>query len=385
MARGVRSVLVTLGLRDPAARRLLLAGFTAFFVIGALQALYGPALPFLAVRLDVGLDVLGQTVALHFAGSFVTIALAGPLLARTGYRWPLAAGAAVLAAGAATVAFASGVPTLLVGALLGGLGFGLVDVAMNLWVARAFAPNAAPALNLLNATFGLGSVAGPAVLAAVGGDLRTPMLAVAVIGGVLLVLVPGLREPERGATGPRGAVPWVAAAGFLALYVLYVTSEAGVGAWEATHLAPLVGERTAALHVSLYWGALTVGRLLATPLSARVRPGTLVTGASALAAVALAAAHVAPLAPYAYAVAGLAFAPIFPTGLAWLQTTFEERSEAVASAALAAATLGPAVTSGAIGWSVERFGPGVVPTLLASVAALLLATAATLRLRVGRG
>jgi fucose permease len=131
------------------------------------------------------------------------------------------------------------------------------------------------------------------------------------------------------------------------------------------HLAPLLGERTAAVNASLYWGAMTVGRLLAAPLSARVRPATLVLGASILALAALGAAHLPALAPYAYPLVGLAFAPIFPTGLAWLQRVFPRRAELVASAVLAAATLGPVATSGAIGWIVERAGPASVPSQLA--------------------
>src|SRR6056297_3235090 len=161
----VSSGAVRASLADPDRRRLLLAGALGFLALGALQAMYGPAFPALVRRFDVGLDVVAQTVALHFAGSFVTIAAAGPLLARLGYRLPLTVGAAVMAGGALLVATAPGLPWLLTGAALGGLGFGMLDVALNLRVARAFAPNAAPALNVLNAMFGVGAVLGPAAVA----------------------------------------------------------------------------------------------------------------------------------------------------------------------------------------------------------------------------
>ena len=358
-------------LRDVDRRRLLLAGFLGFFVLGAIQSMYGPAFPSLVRRFDVGLELVGQTVALHFAGSFVTIAIAGPLLVRIGYRWPLLAGSAGMAAGAAVVAWAPTWPWVLLGAGLGGLGFGLVDVALNLLVARSFAPNAAPALNLLNAMFGVGAVAGPAAVAVAGGTLRWPMIGVAVATAGLALLSARLAEPGRPAPSAAAGVPWLAAGGFVVMYFLYVTGEVGVGSWETVHLAPLLGERTAALNASLYWAALTVGRLLATPLSARVRPATMVLGATTLAFAALLVTHHAPLAPYAYPLVGLAFAPIFPTGLAWLQRVFPRRGETIASAVLAAATLGPVATSGAIGWVVERGGPDWIPTLLAGTVGLL--------------
>jgi fucose permease len=350
-------------LRTADQRRLLAAGMLGFFALGALQSLYGPAFPSLVRRFEVGLDAAGWTVAAHFAGSFVTIAAAGPLLARLGYRLPLATGAVGMAAGALVVAAAPGWSWVLAGAALGGLGFGLVDVALNLLVARSFAPNAAPALNLLNAFFGVGSVVGPLAVAAAFGDLRAPMVGLVAVMAALFVLVVRLPEPRRPGEA-SGRIPWLAAGGFLLFYFLYVASEVGVGSWVTVHLAPLLGERTAAVNASLYWGAMTVGRLLAAPLSARVRPATLVLGASALALAALGAAHLPALAPYAYPLVGLAFAPIFPTGLAWLQRVFPRRAELVASAVLAAATLGPVATSGPIGWIVERAGPASVPSQL---------------------
>ncbi len=337
-----------------------------FLLLGAIQAAYGPAFPGLVRRFDVGLDLLGQAVALHFAGSFLTIALTGPLLVRIGYRRPLALGALVMLAAAVVVAWAPSLPWLFVGATLGGLGFGMTDVALNLLIARSFAPNAAPALNLVNAFFGVGSVATPVAIALSGGGIVAAMGIVAVVAAVMVPLAWSLDEPSR-PSAVRGRVPWFAAAGFLLMYFIYVSGEVGVGTWETVHLAPFIGERAAAFNASVYWAALTVGRLLAIPISARVAPATLVVSASCLAFLGAAAAHVPSLAPFAYPFVGLALAPIFPTGLAWLQRVFPSRSETIASAVLAAATLGPVATSGAFGGLVERFGSAVVPSVLTVV------------------
>lgn len=376
-AGGVSSSIVRAVLHDADRRRLLLTGLFGFLILGAIQSFYGPAFPGLVRRFEIGLDAVGWTVALHFAGSFVTIAAAGPLLARLGYRRPLAAGALTMSAAGVVIAVAPSWAWVLAGATLGGLGFGLVDVALNMLTARSFAPNAAPALNLLNAFFGVGAVIGPLIVAASGGGLRVPMIGLAVVTAVWFVAALGVAEPGVPAES-SGRIPWTAAAGFLAMFFLYVAGEVGVGSWETVHLVPILGERAAAANASLYWGALTVGRLVATPLSARIRPATLTLGCSIAALIALAAAHVDALAPYAYPVVGLAFAPIFPTGLAWLQRVFPRRAELVGSAVLAGATLGPVATSGAIGWTVERYGPGIVPSLLALIVAAVVIVAAWL-------
>lgn len=363
----------------PDHRRLLVMGFVTFTALGAIQAMYGPAFPGLRARFGVDLETVSDVVTLHFAGSFVTIAASSVLLRRFGYRPVLRSGAVAFVLGALMVALGPAWPVVWCGALLGGLGFGALDIAGNLLFARAFAPNAAPALNLLNATFGLGAVLGPTLVGAFGATVRVPFLALAVLGVAVLVLMGRVEEPALPPDrAPDGVgLPW-AGVGFVGLYFLYVTGEVGVGSWEATHLAPLLGASVAAYASSAYWGGLTVGRLLATSLSARVRPADLVLGASGLALIGLGLAHWAPVAPYAYVLVGLAFAPIFPTALAWLARVYPRRSERIAPLAVAAANLGPVASARPIGTLVERGGPELIPTLLLVPATALFLVVAAL-------
>ncbi|MEX2503011.1 MAG: MFS transporter [Trueperaceae bacterium] len=363
----------------PASRRLLLTTALVYLVLGALQALYGPAFPWMGRRFGVDATGAGLTVSLHFAGALVASLAAAPALMRFGYRPVLPAGAASIVIGAGTIALAPAFAWVLTGALIGGLGFGLLSVAVNLRVARAFGDDAAPALNLLNALFGLGAVTGPLAVGLAGGSLVPAMIALVAAAGLSAVTTARLPEPVRPGTGGTASVPFGLAGLFVAMYVLYVSTEIGVGSWETVHLAPRLGERDAAFHTSLYWAALTVGRVLVTPISARLRPSTLVVWASALGLVFLLAAQVPALALFAYPLVGLSLAPIFPTGIAWLQRAFPRRSEAVASLVLAFAGLGPIVTSGAIGALVASFGTQWVPTALATIAAALLAVVLLLR------
>lgn len=362
----------------------MLTGFLAYLVMGAIQAMYGPAFPGLLDRFAIGVGRVGDVVALHFAGSFVTIAASGLFLTRLGYRPVMRTGGAVMTTGALAVALAPTWPWVLVGAVLGGVGFGLLNITFNLMVVRVFAPHAAPFLNLQNALFGVGAVLGPVAVGLAGATLRVPFLLLAMITLIVTVAVTWLPEPERPGGGAGERIPWLPAFGFMAMYFLYVSAEVGVASWETVHLEPFLGARDAAFATSAYWAALTVGRLLASPLSAYLRPSTLVLGSACLGFAGLGLAHVVAIAPVAYAVVGLTFAPIFPTGLAWLQRVFPRRAEQVAPLVVASANLGPVATASVIGAAVSAFGSEVIPSLLAVLAGALVAVTLALWRGTGR-
>ena len=120
------------------------------------------------ISFGVGVERVGATVQLHFAAGLVATLASSLLLERFGYRRIIVVASAMLAAGATSVALAPSWGLLLVGVTGGGLGFGLLNVGLNLVVARTFAPNAAPFLNLVSALFGVGAVLGPLAVGAVG-------------------------------------------------------------------------------------------------------------------------------------------------------------------------------------------------------------------------
>lgn len=363
-------------LRDPAHRTLLIGGFLAFLVVGASQSLYGPAFPVFRERFGLSAAEVGLIVSMHFLGAFASIALSGLILRRFGYRRTLVGGAIVLALGSALVAFQISWLLALAGALAIGLGFGAVDVGMNLLFVRSFTSGSAPALNLLNAMFGVGAVVGPLVVALALPALFLPFMGIAVASVLVAVLMVRVAEPAVLAPGKHLALSWTRVIGFVLLYFLYVSSEVGVASWETEYLAPHFGAERAAAFPAIYWGALTIGRFLSTPISAWLRPRDFVLGASLLAFVAAVAAHWVPFAPYAYALVGLAFAPIFPTTLVWLEKVFPDRAEQIAPIAVAAANLGPVVTAPLIGLTVGATSSAAIPTDIAILCGLLVAAVA---------
>ena len=357
----------------PDKRRLLGSGLLAFGLVGMALSLYGPAFPALQGRFDIGAQAVGLIVSLHFLGGFVAVVTIGPVIARLGYRRPLASAAALAAVGSAGVALGPGWELVLLGAFLLGLGLGFLDIGLNLLLVRSFDEGGAPVLNLLHALFGLGAVLGPALMAAFIPRFGPPFVLVAFASLALVPLALGLTEPPRPepASG-RLTAAWGRMVAFVLLFFLYVAVEVGVGSWETEHLAPAFGPVRAAAFTSLFWAALTVGRLVAVPVSAWLQPRHLMLGAAGLSLVALALAQSLALAPYAYALVGFALAPVFPTGLVWLKEVFPGRVELLTPVVLAIASLAPVLTAPLIGMVVEARSSAAIPTVLMVLALLLL-------------
>jgi len=84
------------------------------------------------------------------------------------------------------------------------------------------------------------------------------------------------------------------------------------------------------------------------------------------------------LAPYAYLGVGLAIAPIFPTGLAWLAERVPG-SQAAGAWVIAASMVGGVAFPPLLGAAFESAGAGSVPLLLAVLSAVCVALALACR------
>lgn len=365
-------------------RALYVLGFAAFLLIGALQAIYGPAFGALAERFGVPRAEIGLIASAHFLGTMLGVIVGGVALSRAGLRGLLRAGAALLALGLAFVSFAPSWNLALAGALIGGLGFGGVSVTFNVGFAR-LGTRAAPSLNLLNACFGLGSVLAPLLVAFLAGGVW-PFLVLGALAVALLLGAGALPElPDTVPPGGAGRANTALLALFGLLFVVYVGVEAGVGSWMTSHLSG-VGVAGAAAWTSAFWLTVTVGRVLSAPLAQRVALPSLVIGAAALAALSLPFAAT-PLGPFAYLLAGLAIAPLFATSLAWFGQLLPTR---LAPVALACGGLGGTLFPALLGFVVGSAGVEVLPfafafTALGVVVVALALRSATRREVVARG
>ncbi|GAA3843429.1 MFS transporter [Streptomyces phyllanthi] len=361
----------------------VVASCAGFVLIGALQALYGPAIP--AFREEFGLSPSGAGLGLsaHFVGGVAGVLLFDRLFGRVGNRRILGVSYLLMAVGAAGFALAPNWPAGLAAALLAGLGFGGIDYGLNQLFAVGFGHRSTAMLNILNAHFGVGAILGPALIGAAGAEhYPAVFLGFAAANLPLLLCLRGVRDRAPGPAGPAPAEAGGQVLGrslgsvlavFVALYVLHVGIEAGVGGWEPTHLETVgYGAGVAATATSVYWLMMTVGRFLVAPLALRYSDRAIVTVSCAGMTVCLLLASLPGLAPYAYAGVGLFIAPIFPTGLPWLHRA-APRARRAGAVVIAASMVGGVAAGPALGKAIEWSGIRAVPLLLCAVSALCLA------------
>ncbi|WP_405730067.1 MFS transporter [Streptomyces sp. NBC_00028] len=359
----------------------VVASCVGFVLIGALQALYGPAIP--AFRAEFGLSPSGAGLGLsaHFVGGVGGVLLCDRLYGWVGNRRLLGGAYLLMAAGAALFALAPNWPVALAAALLAGLGFGGIDYGLNQLFAVGFGHRSTAMLNILNAHFGIGAILGPALIGTVGAAHYPAVFAGFALANLpLLWCLKGVRDrapqPSEGAYDTGGALGRSLASVlgvFVALYVLHVGIEAGVGGWEPTHLETVgYGAGAAATATSVYWLMMTVGRFLIAPIALRYSPQTIITVSCTGMTICLLLPSVGELAPYAYAGVGLFIAPIFPTGLPWLHRA-APRARRAGALVIAASMVGGVVAGPALGKAIEWSGVEAVPLLLGGVSALCLA------------
>ncbi|MFD3652178.1 MFS transporter [Streptomyces sp. NPDC058620] len=362
----------------------VVASCIGFVLIGALQALYGPAIP--AFRTEFGLSPSGAGLGLsaHFVGGVAGVLIFDRLYGRIGNRRLLGGSYLLMAVGAAGFAVAPNWPVGLLAALLAGLGFGGIDYGLNQLFATGFGHRSTAMLNILNAHFGVGAILGPALIGLVGSEhYPAVFLGFAVLTLPLLLCLRGVRdqavhqsvEGDAAPAAPRvlGRSLATVLAVFVVLYVLHVGIEAGVGGWEPTHLVTVgYGAGVAATATSVYWLMMTVGRFLVAPIALRFSPQSIITVSCAGMTLCLCAAAVPALAPYAYAGVGLFIAPIFPTALPWLMEAAPQARRAGALV-IAASMVGGVAAGPALGKVIEWAGIRAVPLLLAVVSLMCLA------------
>ncbi|MCX5093708.1 MFS transporter [Streptomyces sp. NBC_00365] len=362
-------------------RPAAVASCIGFVLIGMLQALYGPAVPGLRAEYGLSPSAAGLGLSLHFTGGVAGVLAFNTIHSRISNRALLTTSYALMAAGGAGFALAPDWPLALAAAFLGGLGFGGIDYGLNQLFAVGFGDRSTAMLNVLNAHFGIGAVLGPALIAWLGpGDYPYAFGACAVLAGALVLCTGGVRSqapPVSPAEPPAasGGLLSRVLVGFLLLYILNVGVEAGVGGWEPTHLETVGHSATvAASATSVYWLMMTAGRFLVVPLTLRYAPERILAVSAAGMTVCLLLALIPGAAPVAYAGVGLFIAPVFPTGLPWLNRALPQAKRAGAWV-IAASMIGGVAAPPLLGVGIEASGIHAVPWLLTALsAASLVAT-----------
>jgi fucose permease len=369
---------------------LTLLVFLGFVSIGLPDGLTGVAWPSMRGYFGLPIDALGGLLVSYTAGYLVSSFGSGRMLARTSVGALLAL--SCLATGVSLLGYAGVSYWWMVVAFgaLAGLGAGAIDAGLNTYAATHFN---ARMVNWLHAFYGIGALIGPLLMTGVLERGHPWQWGYAIVGGGQLALAAcfGLTlrrwngehcvdasSPEPVVAPSNASTLRLPVVGFsTAVFFVYTGIEAAAGAWSYSLLteARAIPMMTAGTWVSVYWGALTAGRIFSAMIAGRVPPGLLLRCciAGQAAGALLVWLNLSTLGSFlGLSLIGLASAPIFPTLIASTPDRIPRNHLANAVGfQIAAAVLGQSLLPALVGVMARRFGLEVVaPALLA--AALLL-------------
>ncbi len=312
---------------------LVVLAYIAFIALGMPDGLLGVAWPSIRTSFLLPVDAVGLLITAAVAGYLTSSFLSGPLIARFSVGNVLAVSCAMTGAGLIGYTL---VPVWWMMVLLGvvaGLGAGAIDAGLNTYVAANFGEGM---MQWLHACYGIGVTLGPIIMTTALTTQNSWRLGYRVVGVFQLVLalcfaltLPlwNQKEAAAGVETPKRLTDyktpllttlfqprvWLS----ISLFFFYVGSEVTMGTWAYTLLTESRGIRpeSAGLLVGSYWGAFTVGRILAGLFAKRVGVNRLVVGgllAALLGAVLLWWNPVKAANLISIPLIGFAIAPIFP-------------------------------------------------------------------------
>lgn len=336
-------------MNEAATPRALIAFLSMAFVgLGLSIASIGPALPEFAAVAGLAVSSGGVLYSALFAGFLLSQITATVILERTGTRVVIPWALAVFAAGTVGLALAVGVKTMLGASAVLGVGYGSCTIAINLVASRLLTHRPAFVVNLINALYGVGTVAGPLIASWTLGSGGRAGWVPAVGGLAALALLPwawrvlppdgqgGLRESTPRPRGhSRLPLPLLLIGG---LVFLYGGVESGFSGWAPTYLERTLAlpPASAALWTSVYWFSYLAGRIISTGLALRIGPAAVLQGALAVLTAGGLALAVSVGHPVGTAVGlillGGATGPIYPSMFGVVTQRFAERAAFAVSA-----------------------------------------------------
>lgn len=267
-------------------RRLLF--FTLYFTyisVGIIGILPGPTLPLLASHTGISLDIAGWIFTGSAFGFASGVMLAGMLSRRLAPKYIVMSGLFLMGLTALITPTTHSFPVLLGTQFIEGIGFGFLDVSINLLVTYSFHETLGETLNNLHSSYCIGALVGPLLLSLVLTILHDATWAYVIgtfiaVGCILLLVrqhppttVPNISTPSSQASLVRSRsilrqpLLW-----FMALqFFFYIAAEVGFSAWIVTAISQsaAISLALAAPFATAFWIGQTAGRLLGAQIIKR--------------------------------------------------------------------------------------------------------------------
>jgi MFS transporter, FHS family, Na+ dependent glucose transporter 1 len=307
--------------------RLTIAYFAAFVFLGLTTGSLGPTLTSLADQTQVGLSAISYVFTARSAGYLFGSVLSGKLFDRRSGNPIMAAMLFIMSIMMALVPLAPRLWLLLITMLLLGAAESGLDVGANTLLGWVHGTRVGPFMNAMHSLFGVGALSAPLIVAQTI-SLKLPathsyLFLAALLMPVSLVFLrlPSPVPTARTVAGERAAAKPRQAFLFASFLFLYVGAEVGFAGWIYTYATTLrlSDVNTAAYLTSLFWGALTLGRILTIPIAVRISPESVLISSLAACLMSLALILASPSSFVAVLIGtfclGVSMAPIFPTTL----------------------------------------------------------------------
>ena len=248
--------------------------------VGVGISLLGPLLPFLADKVRVSIGQMGFAFTAQNLGYMLGSVGGSWLYDRFKSHTLMVLSISLMVVMGLIVPLMGTFYALLMVLFWLGLGLGMLDVGANLSLVWIFQSRVGPYMNALHFAFGVGAILTPLILSSVmgwtGGSLTWA------IWGLVILFFPGfvmlLTHPSPGhiSKNENQSDTTTNTYGLVALLILLiffcVGVQIGFGGWIFTYVSELgiTDLRTASLMTSIFWGSLTLGRLIAIPVSKKV-------------------------------------------------------------------------------------------------------------------
>ncbi|WP_338324677.1 MFS transporter [Nonomuraea polychroma] len=334
-------------------------GAVLTFVLGGLMVgTMTVRIPALTDKLGLSESTVGAILLVWGLGALVTMQAMRGIMARAGSRAVLRVGGPLTALSLVAVAFAPDLPWLMVAVAVFGLGFGMVDIAMNAQGSTVEQAYGRPLMNGMHAGWCVGAIAAGAVGSlsiALGLSFTANVALIGLAALPVMILLGRTYLPESPAarataTTRRRMPPIVYLLGAIMFFAFMV--EGTVADWNGLYMRNELGapEALAALGYPVFEAGMLIARLTGDRLRTRfgVRGMLTVSGlatAGFFAVVLLAPA--ALVAVFAMFFVGLGVATISPLTLSLAGTATDTPGPAIAQA-------------GAMGYTGLLLGPVVI-------------------------
>ncbi len=258
--------------------------FLIFIVIGIMSSINGPMLPLLSKNTHVTVGNLGMLFTAGSIGFVITSLLNGHFFDRLPGHKVMFFGFAVTIICMVLIPVTPVFSILWAIFLVNGISTNLFDLGANTLVVWVHRDNVGPYLNALHFFFGVGATVGPLIVTAtraVNGEATPwPFWIVAILFVPLMAVSfflpspkPIVAEIKEGETEPA-KINYTLVVVFGLFLFLYVGGEIGFSNWIFTYATRtgLASVAQADKITSVFWGALTIGRLVSIGLAKKLNP-----------------------------------------------------------------------------------------------------------------